>query len=133
MADDPDEVRGTPAFTTGGGGFGFEDRAGTWALSAMMAGQAPIGSLGVPSVIEFQQKVPPTALDDMVITGAGDTLLPRWFGSIKAFDLLGTPTPGSVHISSGGGKIRRRSHVRWIRSLNRPAGSARGAKVGYRN
>jgi len=88
--DDADEVRGTPAFTTGGGGFAFEDRAGTWALSAMIAGQAPIGSLGVPSVIEFQQKVPATALDDMVITGAADTSRPRWFASIKSFDLLGT-------------------------------------------
>lgn len=88
--DDADEVRGTPAFTTGGGGFAFEDRAATWALSAMIAGQAPIGSLGVPSVIEFQQKMPATALDDMVITGAADTSRPRWFASIKSFDLLGT-------------------------------------------
>lgn len=90
MAEGADEVRGTPAFTTGGGGFAFEDRAGAWALSAMIAGQAPIGSLGVPSVIEFQQKVPPTALDDVVITGGADTSPPRWFASIKSFDLLGT-------------------------------------------
>lgn len=90
MADNADEIRGTPAFTTGGGGFSFEDRVGTWALSAMIAGQAPIGSLGVLSVIEFQQKVPATALDDIVITGAGDTSPPRWFASIKSFDLLGT-------------------------------------------
>lgn len=90
MADAADEVRGTPAFTTGGGGFTFEDRAGTWALAAMIAGDAPIGSLGVMSAIEFQQKVPATALDDVVITGVADSSPPRWFASIKSFDMLGT-------------------------------------------
>lgn len=56
----------------------------------MIAGQAPIGSIGVPSLIEFQQKVPATALDDVVITGAAVASPPRWFASIKSFDLVGT-------------------------------------------
>lgn len=89
MTDNDNMPRGTPAFTTGGGGFDFEDRAGTWMVAAMISGQAPIGSLGVPAVIEFQQKIPATALDDVVVTGAGEKSPPRWLASIKSFDLLG--------------------------------------------
>ena len=67
---DPDPQRVSPAFTTGGGGFSFEDRSGAWVLAAMLAGKAPVGAgLGVPRAVEFQQKVPPTPLDDMVIRG----------------------------------------------------------------
>lgn len=90
MSDGATKAQRAPAFTTGGGGFAFEDRAGTWVLSAMMAGQAPVGSLGTLRLIEFQQKVPATALDDIVITGTGNTSPSRWFASIKSFDLLGT-------------------------------------------
>lgn len=53
----------------------------------MLTGQAPVGAgLGVPRAVEFQQKVPPTALDDLVVRGDG----PSWWSSIKAFNLLAT-------------------------------------------
>ena len=53
----------------------------------MLAGQAPVGAgPGVPRAVEFQQKVPPTPLDDLVIRGDG----PSWWSSITAFDLLAT-------------------------------------------
>src|SRR4051812_39616462 len=41
---DPEPQRVAPAFTTGGGGFSFEDRAGTWVVAAMLAGQSPVGA-----------------------------------------------------------------------------------------
>lgn len=85
---DTNEPRATPAFTTGGGGFEFEDRVGTWVLAAMLAGQAPIGDLGVPSRIEFQQKSPATELDDIVVTAGTGASSPRWLASIKSYDML---------------------------------------------
>ena len=88
MSDTDNTPRATPAFTTGGGGFAFEDRAGTWMVAAMISGESPLGSLGIPTDIAFQQKVPATALDDLVVTGTGESSPPRWFASIKAFDLL---------------------------------------------
>lgn len=84
---DTDPQRVSPAFTTGGGGFSFEDRASAWVLAGMLAGQAPVGAgLGVPRAVEFQQKVPPAPLDDLVIRGDGSS----WWSSIKSFDLLKT-------------------------------------------
>ena len=86
-----DIQRVTPAFTTGGGGFSFEDRAGTWMLTAMLAGEAPLGqNIGVPGALEFQQKLPPTPLDDMVVRGTGPGVAPTWWASIKSFDVLST-------------------------------------------
>ena len=84
-----DSQRATPAFTTGGGGFSFEDRAGTWMLAAMLAGERPLGaSVGVPAALEFQQKVPPTPLDDIVVRGTAPGGTPTWWASIKSFDVL---------------------------------------------
>jgi hypothetical protein len=53
----------------------------------MLAGQSPVGAgMGVLRAVEFQQKVPPTPLDDLIIRGADAS----WWSSIKSFDLLAT-------------------------------------------
>lgn len=58
-------------------------------LSAMLAGQEPLGrGLGVPSALEFQQKLPPTPLDDIVVRGTAPGVAPTWWASIKSFDVV---------------------------------------------
>ncbi len=84
MSGDVTDGRVTPAFTTGGGGFAFEDRVGTWAACALLAGEE-LGTLGVPSTIAFQEKSPKTSLDDVVVSVAGGSTA---FLSVKSFDLM---------------------------------------------
>src|SRR4051812_32298471 len=52
----------------------------------MVAGESPVGDLGPPQRIAFQEGVLGASLDDISIVAAnGET---RWYGSIKTFDLL---------------------------------------------
>lgn len=78
----------TPAFTTGGGGFAFADQVGAWALAGMLRGHE-FPRVGTLSAIRFEEKVPRSRLDDMVLVGAG-SVAGRAFLSIKSFDLLAT-------------------------------------------
>ena len=86
---DSDEQRVAPAHNTGGGGFAFEDLVGKWLVAAMLAGASPLGKeMGVPDAVEFQQKVPPTGLDDIVVRAAGADGSVSWWASAKSYDML---------------------------------------------
>lgn len=86
MTDDPDIIRAPSAFTTGGGGFEFEDLVGAWIVSGLMAGAGPVGDLGPPRSIGFQGRALGHVLDDISIVGQDEAS--RWHASIKSFDLL---------------------------------------------
>jgi hypothetical protein len=83
---EPDIVRAPSAITTGGGGFEFENRVGAWVASALVAGTSPVGQLGPPRVIGFQEKALGQVLDDIAVTAADGVT--RWLASIKTYDLL---------------------------------------------
>ena len=79
----------TPASTSGGAGFTFEDLAGAYLAAALLAGSPVLGSrFGALGTIAFQQTHRP--LDDVVVTSS--SLTPNeWAGSIKRFDMLRGP------------------------------------------
>jgi hypothetical protein len=83
---EPEIVRAPSAITTGGGGFEFENRVGAWVASALVAGASPVGQLGPPRTIGFQEKALGGVLDDISVTTADEVT--RWLASIKTYDLL---------------------------------------------
>jgi hypothetical protein len=77
-----------PTFTTGGGGFVFEDLIGGWFAAALLAGASPLGTAGgVPASVRFQTSWAGWKLDDLLVTGDGDQA-PRWSASAKTYDML---------------------------------------------
>lgn len=77
-----------PTFTTGGGGFTFEDLIGGWLAAGLLAGASPLGvSIGVPVTIRFQAGWDGWKLDDFLVTGDGDQA-PRWTASAKSYNML---------------------------------------------
>ena len=138
LSGDRTSHRVVPAFTTGGGGFAFEDQAGTWVLAAMLSGSA-IGRLGCPSALLFQEKVPRTGLDDLVLLARGQSPS-RLFVSIKSFDLL-RPWLARVRRRGVGAAawrgVRARPRLRRIhlrpgrpRSVDEPSGAHRDGRAG---
>lgn len=82
------DVRAAPAFSTGGGGFEFEDLVGGFAAAALLAGAEPFGvEIGVPRSIRFQAKALGYFLDDLVVEG-GAAATPVVASSVKSFDML---------------------------------------------
>jgi hypothetical protein len=78
-----------PTFTTGGGGFEFEDLIGGWFAAALLAGASPLGTAGgVPASVRFQTSWAGWKLDDLLVLGDGDQA-PQWSASAKAYDMLG--------------------------------------------
>jgi len=86
---DPERTRSVwPTFTTGGGGFTFEDLIGGWLAAGLLAGASPLGgSIGVLATIRFQAGWDGWKLDDFVVTGGGDQA-PRWTASAKSYNML---------------------------------------------
>jgi hypothetical protein len=81
-------ARGAPAYTTGGGGFGFEDQVGAWLAAALVAGDSPLGTgIAVPVEIRFQTGELGGGLDDVLVLGSAGGG-PRWRASVKSFDFL---------------------------------------------
>ena len=85
---EPSTRASAPAFSTGGGGFVFEDVVGGWAAAALLAGVSPFGiEFGVPTRVRFQGAALGFELDDVVVVG-GEPLLPVLALSVKSFDML---------------------------------------------
>ncbi len=77
-----------PTFTTGGGGFTFEDLIGGWLAAGLLAGASPLGvSIGAPATIRFQAGWDGWKLDDFLVIGDGDQA-PRWTASAKSYNML---------------------------------------------
>jgi hypothetical protein len=82
------DVRAAPAFSTGGGGFEFEDLVGGFAAAALLASAEPFGvEIGVPGSIRFQAKALGYFLDDLVVEG-GAAATPVVASSVKSFVML---------------------------------------------
>jgi hypothetical protein len=77
-----------PTFTTGGGGFTFEDLIGGWLAAGLLAGSSPLGvTIGVPASIRFQSGSDGWRLDDFLVTSGGDEAR-RWTASAKSYNML---------------------------------------------
>ncbi len=99
MTDEPNEVeetappgdatvRAAPAFSTGGGGFEFEDLVGAFTAAALLAGAEPFGiEVGAVRSVRFQASALGYSLDDLVVEGGAETT-PRVAASVKSFDVL---------------------------------------------
>jgi hypothetical protein len=61
-----------PVYSTGGGGFQFEDEAAAFVLAAMLAGQPPLGAdIGLVQRIDWQTSASGWRFDDLLLTCAG--------------------------------------------------------------
>jgi hypothetical protein len=77
-----------PAFSTGGGGFEFEDLVGAFTAAALLAGAEPFGvEVGVVRSVRFQARALGYSLDDLIVEGGVETT-PRVAASVKSFDML---------------------------------------------